>query len=155
MIYNVVLVSDVQQSDSVFIYKDWCWSSNTLTTQFEEPTHWKWPWCWERLKAGREGDDRGWDGWMASPTQRTWVWANSWRWWTTGKPGVLQSMGLQRVRHDLRDWTTTKNIYTHTFRYSLCFPHGSVVKEFARQSRSCRRPWFYPWVRKIPWSRMW
>ena len=54
-----------------------------------------------------------------------------------------------------RDWTTTKNIYTHTFIYSLFFPHGSVVKEFARQGRSCRRPWFYPWVRKIPWSRTW
>ena len=49
----------------------------TLATWCEELTHWKRPWCWERLKAGREGDDRGWDGWMASLTQRTWVWANS------------------------------------------------------------------------------
>ena len=55
---------------------------------------------WERLKAGGEGDDRGWDGWVASPTQSTWVWASSGRWWRTGKPGGLQSMGLQRVRHD-------------------------------------------------------
>ena len=62
-----------------------------------ELTHWKIPWCWERLKAG-EGDNRGWDGWMASPTQQTWVWANSERWWKTGKLGVLQSMGSQRVR---------------------------------------------------------
>ena len=54
----------------------------------------------ERLKA-REGDDRGWDGWMTSPTWWTWVWANSWRWGRTGKPGVLQFMGLQRVKHDL------------------------------------------------------
>ena len=55
-------------------WKDWCWSwnSNTLATWWEL-THWKRPWCWERLKAG-EGDDRGWDGWMASPTQWTWVW---------------------------------------------------------------------------------
>ena len=60
------------------------------------------PWCWERLKAGK-GDDRGWDGWMASLTQWTWVWTNSRRWWRTGKPVVLQSMGLQRVRHD---WAT-------------------------------------------------
>ena len=66
-----------------------------------EQTHWKRPWCWERLKAGGEGGDREWDGWMASPSQRTWVWANSRRWWRTGKPGVLQSMGLQRVRHNL------------------------------------------------------
>ena len=55
------------------------------------------PWCWERLKAGGKGDNRGWDGWMASPTQWTWVSASSGRWWRTGKPGVLQSMGLQRV----------------------------------------------------------
>ena len=66
----------------------------------EELTHWKKPWCWERLKAGGEGDDRGWDGWMASLTWRTWIWASSGRWWQTGKPGVLQSMGSQRVRHD-------------------------------------------------------
>ena len=70
--------------------------------------HWKWPWCWERLKVGREGDARGWDGWMASLTQWTWVWASSGNWWWTGRPGVLQSMGSQRVRHDwateLTDW---------------------------------------------------
>ena len=67
----------------------------------EEMTHWKWPWFWERLKAGGEGDDRGWDDWMASPIQWTWVWANPRKWWRTGKPGMLQSMGLQRVGHDL------------------------------------------------------
>ena len=54
----------------------WSWSSNTLATWWEELTHWKRPWCWERLKAGGEGDDRGWDGWMASPSHWTWVWAN-------------------------------------------------------------------------------
>ena len=63
-------------------------------------------WCWERLKAGREGDDWGWDGWMASLTRWTWVWADSRRWWRTGKPGVLLSMRLQRVRHD---WATELN----------------------------------------------
>ena len=68
-------------------------------TWYKEPTHWKRPWCWERLKAGAEGGDRGWDGWMASLIQRTWVWANSRRQWRTGKPGVLPSMGLQWVRH--------------------------------------------------------
>ena len=60
-------------------------------------------WCWERLKAGGEGDNKGQDGWMASPTQWTWVWASSRRWWRTGKPGMLQSMGSKRVRHD---WVT-------------------------------------------------
>ena len=68
----------------------WNWSSNTLATWCEELAHWKRSWCWERLKAGGEGDDRGWDGWMASLTQWTWVWANSERQWKTGKPGVLQ-----------------------------------------------------------------
>ena len=83
-------------------WKDWCWSSNTLATWCEELTHWKRPWCWERLKAG-EGDDRGWDGWMASLTQWTWVWVSSGSWWWTGKTGVLQSMGSLRVRHN---WVT-------------------------------------------------
>ena len=70
----------------------------------EELTHWKRPWCWERLKAGGEGDDRGWDGWMASWIQWTWVWVNSGTWWWTRRPGVLQSMGSQRVGHNW-DWT--------------------------------------------------
>ena len=62
-----------------FHWKDWCWSwsSNPLATWCEELTLWKRPWCWERLKVGGEGDDRGWDGWMASLTQWTWVWVNS------------------------------------------------------------------------------
>ena len=76
------------------------WSSNTLATWWEEVTHWKRPWCWERLKAGGEGDDRGWDGWMASLIQWTWVWVGSRSWWWTGKPGMLQSMGSQRVGHN-------------------------------------------------------
>ena len=64
-------------------------------------THWKRPWCWERLRAGREGVDREWDGWMASPTQWTWGWANSGRQWRTGKPGMLHFMGLQKTGHNL------------------------------------------------------
>ena len=58
-------------------------------------------WCWERLRARGEGATRGWGGWMTSPTQWTWVWANSGRQWRTGKSGVLQFMGLQSVGHDL------------------------------------------------------
>ena len=54
-------------------WKDWCWSCNTLVTWCEELIHWKRPWCWERLRVGREGDDSGWDGWMASLIQWTWV----------------------------------------------------------------------------------
>ena len=89
-----------------YYWKDWCWSSNTLATCCEELTHWKRPWCWERLRARGEGDNRGWDGWMASPTRLTWVWVNSGSWWWTGRPGMLQFMGSQKVRHD---WATELN----------------------------------------------
>ena len=92
-----------------FIYihwKDWCWSwsSNTLATWCKEPTYWKRPWCWERLRAGREVGDRGWNGCMTSLTQWRWVWANSGRQWRSGRPCVLQSMGSWRIGHD-NDWT--------------------------------------------------
>jgi len=89
-------------------WRDWCWSwnSNTFTTWCEELTHWKRPWCWERLRAGGEGDDREWDGWMASRTQRTWVWVNSGNWWWTGRSGMLLSMGSQRIG---RDWVSELN----------------------------------------------
>ena len=70
--------------------------------------YWKRPWCWERLKAEGEGDDRGWDGWMASPTQWTWVWVNYGSWWWTGKPGMLKSTGSQRV--GLSDWNENWSI---------------------------------------------
>ena len=82
------------------------WSSNTLATWCKELTHWKRPWCWERLKAGEEGDDKGWDGCMASLTRWTWVWVSSGSWWWTGRPGMLQSMGLQRVGHN---WASELN----------------------------------------------
>ena len=92
-------------------WKDWCWSwnSNTLATSCKELTHWKRPWCWEGFGAGGEGDDRGWDGWMASPTRWTWVWVNSWSWWWTGRPGVLRFMGSKRVGHD---WVTELNWFS-------------------------------------------
>ena len=85
-----------------------------LATSCEELTHWKRLWCWEGLGAGGKGDGKGWDGWMASPTQWMWVWVNSRRWWT-GKPGVLRFMGLQRVRHgwvtEMTDWTEVLKNY--------------------------------------------
>ena len=91
-----------------FLCREWCWSWNfsTLATSCEELTHWKRLGCWEGLGAGGEGDDRGWDGWMASLTRWTWVWVNSGSWWWTGRPGVLQFMGSQRVAHD---WGTDLN----------------------------------------------
>ena len=84
-----------------------------MATWCEESSHWKRPWFWERLKAGGEGDDRGWDGWMTSLIQQTWVWASSRRWWRTGKPGMLQSMGSQRVRHD---WVTEQQKHVHFWK---------------------------------------
>ena len=77
--------------------------SGTLATSCEELTRWKRLWCWEGLGAGGEGDDRGWDVWMASLTRWMWVWVKSGSWWWTGRPGVLPFMGLQRVGHD---WVT-------------------------------------------------
>ena len=97
-------------------FKDWCWSwnSTTLATWCKELTYLKRPWCLERLKAGGEGDDRGWNGWMASPTQWTWVWINFGSWWWTGRPGELQSMGSQRIGDD---WVTELNWIHVYFNY--------------------------------------
>ena len=98
--------------------KNWCFWTVVLEKTLESPLDFKeiqpvhpkgnQSWYWERLKVGEEGDDGGWDGWMASLTQRTWVWVSSGSWWWTERPGVLQSMGLQRVRHD---WETELNWY--------------------------------------------
>ena len=93
-----------------------------LKLKLQYYTHWKSPWCWEGLGAGGEGDDRGWDSWLASPTQWTWVSVNSGSWWWTGRPGVLQFMGSQKVRHD---WVTEMNWTDVRFRG---FPGGSIVK---------------------------
>ena len=77
-------------------WKDWCWSwnSNTLATWCKELTHLKRPWYSERSRVEGKGDDRGWDCWMASPTQWTWVWVNFRNWWWTGRP-MLRSMRSQ------------------------------------------------------------
>ena len=72
-------------------------------------------WCWEGLGTGGRGDDRGWDGWMASLTRWTWVWVNSGRWWWTGRPGVLRFMGSQRVRHDWATELTEPNYFSTYF----------------------------------------
>ena len=98
-----------------------------MATWYEELTHLKRPWCWKRLKAGGEGDDRGWDGWMATPTQWTWVWVDSGIWWWTGRPGVLWFTGLQRVRHD---WVTELNwtwYYQGPLRFGSCLPLHSIA----------------------------
>ena len=89
---------DSKEIQSVYPKGNQSWIFIVRTdAEAETPILWSpdvknWPWCWERLKAGGEGDDRGWDGWMASLTQWTWVWASSRSWWWIGKPGMLQSM---------------------------------------------------------------
>ena len=93
---SLIIIGRTDAEAETPIFATWC----------EELTHLKRPWYWERLKAGGEGDGRGWDGWMASPTQRTWVWVDSESWCWTGRPGMLRFIGSQRVRHD---WVTELN----------------------------------------------
>ena len=107
-------------------WKDWFWSWNSITlATWCEELIWR-PWFWERLRVGGECGDRGWDGWMASLTQWTWVWVNSGSWWWTGRPGVLQSVGLQRVGHD---WTTSLNLKTSRGVFFLS-PSDVYVRSF-------------------------
>ena len=99
-------------------WKDWCWSWNSKLWPPDEKS-----WLLEKtlmlggLEAGGEGDDRGWDGWMASPTPWTWVCVSSRSWWWTGKSGVLQSMGSQRVGQELSDWTELRVIQNSLLCY--------------------------------------
>ena len=88
-------------------WKDWCWSwnSNILASWFEELSHLKRPWCWERLRAGGEGDDKGWDGWMASPTQWTWIWVNSGSWLMDSEVWHAAVHGVTKCQTGLSDWT--------------------------------------------------
>ena len=97
---------------------------NPLATWCKELTHLRRPWCWERLRAGGEGDDRGWDGWMASPTKWTWVGVNSGSWWWTERPGMLRFMGSQS-RTQL-NWT---EVITHS-SFSSFVPLSFLVSYF-------------------------
>ena len=108
--------------------------SKTLAFWCEKLTHWKRPWCWERLKVGGEEDNREWDGWTASPTQWTWIWVDARSWWWAGRPGVLQSMGSQRVRHD---WATELN-WTEGFSWGLLINH-SQKSDFLSLDKRCER----------------
>ena len=98
------------------------WRSSILVIWYEQTTHWKSPWCWEGLRAKGEEGIRGWDGWTASPMQWTWTWANSRRWWGTGRPGVLQSIGLQRVGHN---WAAEQQLF-NSFYFLINF-YWSIV----------------------------
>ena len=93
----------------------WDWNSNTLATWCEELIHWKGPWCWEGLGAGREGDDREWDGWMASPSRWTCVWVYSGSWWWTGRPGVLRSW--DRKESDMTERLNWTDMVLNVYEY--------------------------------------
>ena len=114
-------------------WKDWCWSwnSNTLAAWCKELTHWKRARCWERLRTGGEGDDRGWDGWMASLTQWTWVWVGSGSWWWTGRPGVLRFMGSERVEHD---WVTDLTDWCSISQYPVSITNKWLSSNLAGES---------------------
>ena len=154
------------KSDLNIHWKDWCWSwnSNTLAIWCKELTHWKRPWCWERLK-GAEGDNRGWYGWKASLTWWTWVWVSSGSWWWTGKPGILQSMGSKKVGHD---WVTKLNwtdcsdesmchiaLHANTWLLLLITPLQELL------AKPCRADWQFPYSHSrhpkedLPRSRVW
>ena len=134
-------------------WKDWCWSSNTLVTLCEKPTHWKRPSCWERLKAEGEEGHRGWDGWMTSLIQWTWTWANSGRWWRTGKPGVPQSAGLQRVRNNFGHCATTTKKWKLSIE--LHWPIKALWRQFpliASVQCSSVQSLSHVWLFVIPWT---
>ena len=114
-----------------------------LTVPGEEPTHWKRPWWWERLRAGGEGDNRGWDDWIASPTWWAWVWASSGNWWWTGKPGMVRSLGVTKSQTRLSDWTEL-NWTDSTVRWTLFTIHG-------RNKRVNREP-FDCQIGNVYWS---
>ena len=132
----------------------------TLATSCEELTHWKRPLCWEALGAGGEGDDRGWDGWMASPTRCTWIWVNSRSWWWTGRPGMLWFMRSQRVG---QDWATEltelieikdnkiKSLFlSNTCNFSWGQKHIKKDQSILWQTPSCSR-YRTPWRKGMPW----
>ena len=111
----------------------------------EELTHWKRLWCWEGLGTGGEGDDRGWDGWMASRTRWMWVWVNSGSWWWTGRPGVLRFMLSQRVVHN---WATELNwtdflISIAFFRFLIPICSLLHFLDLYQNSKLCL---LFPWV---------
>ena len=130
-------------------------NSSTLATSCKELTDWKSPWCWEGLGAGGEGDDRGWDGWMASPTQGTWVWVNSGSSWRTGRPGILWFMGLQSVGHDWvteLNWTTkefTNYVWWYNdFLYVCICKAWRLLSSWILYGQSCL-------TQKVSWCKLW
>ena len=153
MVLEKILVSplDCKEIQPVHPKGDQSWvfiggtdvEANTLATWCEELTPWKRPWCWERLRAGGEGDDRGWDGWTASLTQWTWISVDSRSWWWTGRPGVLWFMGSQRVRHNRatelkwRAGFSEGEISPVDTNFGFCWEFQSVLDSLAYECCSC------------------
>ena len=112
-------------SDRELLNLTWIVSCQCIIFPFSE-VELKRPWFWERLSAGGEGDDRGGDSWMVSLTQWTWVWVNSGSWWWTWRPGMLQSMGSQRVGHD---WATELNCFSFDFNDLVYLLKSRTMKQ--------------------------
>ena len=124
--------------------KNWCfWTvvlekTEVLATSCEELTHWERPWCWKGLGARAEGDEREWDGWMASPTWWTWVWVNSGSWWCTGRPAVLRFMGSQRVGNgwvtelNWTEWEEAKTLYSELAKVKEWAPTSCILADIRR-----------------------
>ena len=117
----------------------------------KELTHWKRPWCWERLNAGGEGNDRGWGGGMASLTEWTWVWVRSGSWWWTGRPGVLQTMGSLRVGHNCATelnqvWVKNLVLFAHHIPKMVL---GEAEVTGFSTCRELYRSWIYWNLRKM------
>ena len=115
----------------------------------KEPIHWQTPWYWERLKAQGKGDERGWDGWMASPTQWMWVWTNCWRWLKTGKPGMLQSMWLQS-----QTWLNNNSNLT-TVRMAIIKKSTNNMLEWMWRKGIHPRYWCEYKLVKLLWKTLW
>ena len=129
MIFPAVVYGCELGCEESWAPKNWCFWTVVLEKTLESPLD-----CKEGLGAGGEGDHRGWDGWMASLTQWTWVWVNSGSWWWTGRPGVLRFMELQRVGHD---WATEMNwteLNWHLVKVSFC---SLYFWEFDKVIQSC------------------
>ena len=122
---------------------------HSLATWCKELTHWKRPWCWERLNAGGEGDDKGGDGWMASPTRCTWVWVSSGSWWWTGKPRVLQSMDYKES--DTAEWLNWTELNFHLIGDHNCFLKISCLS-FLSLSFLLETPPTQTYEWSLPWT---
>ena len=119
----------------------WSWNSNIFAIWYKELTHWKRPWFWERLRAWGEGDNRGWIGWMASPTQWTWIWVYSVSWWWRGRPGILQSWGYKEF-----DMTEQLNWTEHSLKSDLKKNNlGHIWPGWIKKPLKHVTPWHPEW----------